>query len=105
MGKEKQEGSTAHTQIGFWMLAFLAPSILHFRNIFLVTQGAANTYDSEPLYSDNLCNEVYREPPGLGASLWRIRPRKLLFFSMKCKWNSIKGMLTNWHYFKCISVF
>lgn len=55
VGKE-QEKNTAHMQIGFWMLAFLPPTILHFRNVFLVTEGAANIYDTEPLYNDNLCN-------------------------------------------------
>lgn len=56
VGKEKQDRNTAPMQVGFWMLVFFPPSISHFRNIFLVTQGAANTYDTEPLYSDNLCN-------------------------------------------------
>lgn len=39
--KEKQEGKMTQKQIGFWMLPFFPPGILHFRNTFLVTQGVA----------------------------------------------------------------
>lgn len=86
VGKEKQEGKMARTQVGFWMLAFFSPRILHFRNIFLVTQ-VRSSYNTELFYSSNSisvpCKYIDRH---LGAGLWRIRPRKLLLFFMKCKW-------------------
>lgn len=78
LGREKQKGKTARMQIGFWMLAFFPPSILHFRNVFLVTQGIASGYNTEQFYSDNSRPVQCKYIGGhLGASLWRIRLRKL----------------------------